>query len=127
MSRYLKTTGSVILYGMIAVTSPVQATEPVQNVKEGQGVVTTLGTNASAITYWGSRADGWHVVTTVGMRSADGSDAENRSVARFSAVLLPGQSQSISVPVAIGEAQPVLLIRRVEDRIEVQTNSALVN
>jgi hypothetical protein len=127
MTRFLKTAGSVILYGMIAATSPVQATEPDRSVKEGQGVVTALGTDTSAITYWVSRPDGWHVVTTVGTNNADSFDAENRSVVRFSAVLLPGQSQSISVPVAIGEAQPVLLIRRVADRIEVDTAPTLEN
>jgi hypothetical protein len=40
-------------------------------------------------------------------------------VVRFSSVLLPGQSQLISGPFAIGERQPVLRIRRLGDRIEV--------
>jgi len=38
---------------------------------------------------------------------------------RFASVLLPGQSQLISVPFAIGEQQQVLRIRRLGDRIEV--------
>ena len=125
MTRFLKTAGSIILYGMISATSSVQATEPDSSVREGQGVVTTLGLDTSAITYWVSQPDGWHVVTTVGTKGAGSSDADDSAVVRFSAVLLPGQSQSISVPVAIGEAQPVLFIRRVADRIEVETNSAL--
>jgi hypothetical protein len=38
---------------------------------------------------------------------------------RFSSLLLPGQSQLISVPVAIGERQLALRIRRLGDQIEV--------
>ena len=127
MTRFLKTAGSIVLFGMIAATSRVQATEPDRDVKEGHAVVTALGTEASAITYWVSQPNGWQVVTTVGTTDADSIDTKNRSVVRFSAVLLPGQSQSISVPVAIGEAQPVLLIRRVGDRIEVNTDPTLEN
>ena len=44
MTRFLKTAGSIVLYGMISATSSVQATEPDQSVNEGQGVVTALGT-----------------------------------------------------------------------------------
>jgi hypothetical protein len=40
-------------------------------------------------------------------------------VVRFSAVLLPGLSQLISVPFAVGEQQQVLRIRRLGDRIEI--------
>jgi hypothetical protein len=124
MSRFLKTTGSVILYGMIAA-SAVQASEQDPNVNEGQGVATALGPNASAIAYWVSQADGWHVVTTVDTTNAEGSEPNDHAVVRFSAVLQPGQSQSISIPVAIGERQPELLIRRVADRIEVEGNADL--
>ena len=127
MTRVLKTAGSVIFYGMIATASPVHASEQLPNVKEGQGVVTSLGPNASAITYWVSQADGWHVVTTVDTKSPESSESGNHAVVRFSAVLQPGQSQSISIPVTIGERQPKLLIRRVADRIEVEQNSNLLN
>ncbi|MEK1889688.1 MAG: hypothetical protein AAAB35_19420 [Phyllobacterium sp.] len=124
MTRLLKTAGSVILYGMIAA-SAVQASEQDLKVNEGQGVATALGPNVSAITFWVSRADGWHVVTTVNTRNAEGSEPNDHAVVRFSAVLQPGQSQSISIPVAIGERQPELLIRRVADRIEVLGNAEL--
>jgi hypothetical protein len=46
-------------------------------------------------------------------------DTETHTVVRFSSVLLPGQSQLISVPFAIGERQQVLRIRRLGDQIEV--------
>lgn len=90
------------------------------SVPEGQGVVTTFGGNASAVVYWISQPDGWHVVTTIGTK-AD-CEADNiHSIMRFSALLAPGQTQSISVPVKEDEAQPTLLISRVADRIEVVT------
>ncbi len=82
-------------------------------------MATQLGPSASALTYWVSEPDGWHVVTTVDTVSARGSDAETHAVVRFSSVLLPGQSQLISVPFAAGEQQQVLRIRRLDDRIEV--------
>ena len=89
-------------------------------VREGEAVVTELSVNASAITYWVSESDGWHVVTTVDIRLGQDQDTDTRkqSVVRFSAVLLPGQLQRISVPVAIGERQQVLCIRRLGDRRE---------
>jgi hypothetical protein len=40
-------------------------------------------------------------------------------VVRFFSVLLPGESQLISVPFAIGEQQQVLRICRLGDQIEV--------
>ena len=82
-------------------------------------MVTELGANASATTYWFAESDGWHVVTTidivVGLERVD----ERHAVARFSAVLLPGQVQVISVPYPLGEQQQVLRVRRLGDRIEI--------
>jgi len=128
MTRHLRTAAGSLLYGIIAASSLAQAAaaEP-KIMNEGQGISTALGTDTSAVTYWVSQPDGWRVVTTVGTNNADNIDAENRAIARFSAVLLPGQSQSISVPVELGKPQSTLLIRRVADRIEVETNSDLVN
>ena len=122
MTRYLRAAGGVMIYGMIAAASPALAADQDHSVKEGQGVVTPLGPNVSAVTYWVSQADGWHVVTTVDTRKAD-----DHAIVRFSSVLQPGQSQSISIPVAIGARQPELLIRRVADRMEVAQNSDLLN
>jgi hypothetical protein len=88
-------------------------------VHEGQAVVTELGPNASATTYWVAESDGWHVVTTVDIVLGRGDVAGQHAVARFSAVLFPGQVQVISVPYARGEQQQVLRVRRVNDRIEI--------
>ena len=101
-----------------AAVAPNHAVEAYNTVREGQAVMTELSADANAITYWVSESDGWHVVTTVDTRITDGDD-EKHAVVRFSSVLLPGQSQQISVPVAIGEQQQVISIRRVGDQIEV--------
>ncbi len=88
-------------------------------VRAGQAKVIDLGANASAVTYWVNCPDGWWVVTTVETVIGRGSNAEQRAVVRFDAVLQPGQSQLISVPTKQEEPQQVLCIRRVGDRVEV--------
>lgn len=122
MTKFLKTAGyaGAIFSSLIAVASVAHAADSDRIIREGQGVVTTLGTKAFAITYWISQPDGWHVVTTVDTIGAGEADTENHAIVRFSAVLSPGQSQSISVPVTAGETQPVLHIRRIADRIEIE-------
>lgn len=89
-------------------------------VREGQGVTTALSGNVSALTYWVSESDGWHVVTTVDTVTGQNDETEDHAVVRFSSVLLPGQSQLISVPFAIGEQQKALRIRRLDDQIRVE-------
>jgi hypothetical protein len=121
MTKHLKIAG---LAGMLVLASAtgtwrLQAAEPDRALPEGQAIMTELDTNTSVITYWVSQSDGWHVVTTVDIVFDADSDAEKHAVVRFSAVLLPGQSQQIAVPVGIGEQQKVLRIRRVGERIEV--------
>jgi hypothetical protein len=88
-------------------------------VREAQPVLTELGAGASALTFWVSAPDGWHVVTTVDSVSGRDGGAETHAVVRFSSVLLPGQSQLISVPVGAGEQQQVLRIRRLDDGLDV--------
>ena len=116
MSTTLKS-GFAAVATALLIAAPVQAADPPASVREGRGVTTERGAGARAITYWVSASDGWHVVTTVDAGSED--IAGRRLVVRFAAVLTPGQSQLISVPFAAGEAQPVLRIRRIGDRIEV--------
>jgi hypothetical protein len=72
------------------------------------------------VSYWSSAPDGWHVVTTVDTIVGRDSETEQHAIVRFSATLAPGQSQVISVPLALGEQQQVLRIRRVGDRIEME-------
>ena len=89
-------------------------------VPERQPVVTALSATASAMTFWVIESDGWRVVTIVDLVIVQNSDAEQHAVVRFSSVLLPGQSQLISVPLALGQQQQVLRIRRFEDQIRVE-------
>jgi hypothetical protein len=126
MKSFVKMTGlaSILALGALAVGSTVpvsglQAAQPSHAVHEGQGVVTELGANASAVTYWISAADGWHVVTTVDTVADGDGAAERHAVVRFTSVLQPGQSQVISVPAALGDTSPSLRIQRAAEGIEV--------
>ena len=110
---------AILVAALGATAHGLRAAQPESGVVEGQAVVTELSTNASAMTYWVAETDGWHVVTTIDIVFERGGDAEQHAVARFSATLLPGQVELISVPYAVGEQQQVLRIRRVGDRIEV--------
>ena len=121
MTSFLKAAAfaGIMVAAVATVTANVNAAQLDNAVREGQAVVTELDSNASAVTYWVSKSDGWHVVTTVDTVIGRDGDAEKHAVVRFSAVLLPGQSQVISVPFAIGERQQALCIRRLGDQIEV--------
>ena len=124
MSKYLKRAGFAgVVLSTLAAASMAEAGQSVV-AHEAQSVVMPLGDKARALTYWVSQPDGWHVVTTVNNVSDD-STAVDANIVRVSSVLLPGQSQSISVPVAVGEAQPVLNIRRVADTIEIEPGPAV--
>ena len=90
------------------------------SVRENQAVVTRLGNNATAVSYWASMPDGRHVVTTVDTVVANDTAAEQHSIVRFAAILSDGQEQLISVPMALGEAAQVLRIRRIGSRIEME-------
>lgn len=119
MTTFMKAAGLAGLLAVALATADLQAAQGNSAVYEGQAVATALSPNASAITYWVSESDGWHVVTTVDTVISRDGDVEQHTVVRFSSVLLPGQSQLISVPFAIGEQQQVLRIRRLGDQIEV--------
>jgi hypothetical protein len=120
--KFLKTVyvAGILAVGVTTIGPQLQAAQPTGVVREGQGVTTELGGNASAITYWVNEADGWRVVTTVDTVTGQKDDAEEHTVVRFASVLQPGQSQLISVPFAVGEQQQALRIRRLGDRIEIE-------
>ena len=122
MNSFTKAAGlaGILIAVFATVTAELKADQLDNAVRQRQAVTTQLGPNASAITYWVSEPDGWHVVTTVDTVIGQNGDAEKHAVVRFSSVLLPGQSQLISVPFAIGERQQVLRIRRLGDQIDVE-------
>ena len=88
-----------------------------------EGIVTQLGAHASEVTYWIAGPEGWDVVTTIDPLVDDKTENDGHAIVRFSSQLLPGQSQTISVPAAAGVRYPALLIRRAADRIEVETTA----
>jgi hypothetical protein len=121
MTSFVKAAGLAgILVAVFATVVPgLGAAQLDGAVRESRPVVTELSANASAMTYWVSEADGWRVVTTVDTVIGQDGDVEQHAVVRFSSVLLPGQSQLISVPLAIGERKQVLRIRRLGEQIEI--------
>ena len=110
--------GTILVAGAVALAQPLWAGSA-KTVGAGQAVTTELGGNAKAITYWTNHPEGARVVTTVDTVTAADTDAEQHAVVRLQSVLQPGQAQEISVPLAMGEAQPVLRIERVGDQISV--------
>ena len=121
MTRLVKAAAlaGILAAGFAPLTSGPKAAQLDNPLREGQGVTTELSANASAVTYWVSETDGWHVVTTVDTVLGQNGDTEKHAVVRFSSVLQPGQSETISVPFAIGEQSQALRIRRIGDQIEV--------
>jgi hypothetical protein len=120
MTNFIKAAGLAGILAAVLATVPELKADQLNNaVREGHAVTTELGGNASAVIYWVSKSDGWHVVTTVDTVIDRNGDAGKHAIVRFSSVLLPGQSQLVSVPFALGERQQVLRIRRLGDRVEV--------
>jgi hypothetical protein len=110
------------------VTASASAAEPHGAVPQLAAVTTDLGNNATALTYWVDQADGFHVVTTIDT-GVDGTAAlaeDRHAVVRFSAPILPGQSQVISVPGSAGPQAQALRIRRFSNhdgRADIQVDS----
>jgi hypothetical protein len=102
--------------------SPVLA----QELKEGQSAVTQLAPNASAVTYFVDRADGYHLFVTVKTDHDAGADALHQPpVVRFTSRIVPGQTINVSVPDASGPADTVMEITRRADRVAVVTKSSV--
>ncbi len=111
---------AIFAAGLAIVTGQLRAAQLNSTVREGQGVTTELSANASAITYWVNETDGWHVVTIIDILIGQSRDSDNHAIVRFSSVLLPGQSQTISVPVSVGGQQQVLRISRLRNQLEIE-------
>jgi hypothetical protein len=114
------------LLGAALLASPAVATE----LREGQSVVTQLSPDASAVTYFVDRPDGFHVIVAVRTSQDAGADALHQPPAiQFSSRILPGQTINVSMPAAAGPADSVLEITRRAERVAVETKHsvALVN
>ena len=96
-------------------------------LQQTEASVTDLGGGASALTYWVDRADGRHVVTTIDtvVSDATGRGEDRHAIVRFAAILLPGQTQTVSVP-TLDKTQPhELRISRTDDRIDLSLVSSV--
>src|SRR5258706_16014343 len=82
MTSFAKAAGLAgILVAVFATVSPELKADQLNNaVREGHAVTTELGANASAITYWVSESDGWHVVTIVDTVIEQNGDAGRHAV-----------------------------------------------
>jgi hypothetical protein len=103
---------------MTGVVGTASAAESRSALPQRANVTTDLGNNVSAFTYWVDEADGIHVVTTID--AVVGGEAvpeqDRHAIVRFSALILPGQSQVISVPGLVGSQSQALRIRRLGNR-----------
>ena len=122
MKSFLKTAGlaGILAAGFATFAAEPNAAQLDTTLREGQGVTTALSANTSAITHWVNEADGWHVVTTVDTVTGQDGDSDTHAIVRFSSVLLPGESQTVSVPFPIGEPQQALRIRRLGDQLKIE-------
>ncbi len=121
MTKFAKAVGvaGILVAALVTDTSASLAAQPEKAVAEGQAAVTLLDENTSAVTYWVNESDGWHVITTVETLYGRDSYPMNHAVVRFASLLLPGQTQQISIPSDIGEQQQMLRISRLDEGIEV--------
>ena len=101
---------------MTGVVGTANAAESRSALRQMANVTTDLGNNVSAFTYWVDEADGIHVVTTIDAVVGGEAEQDRHAILRFSALILPGQSQVISVPGPVGSQSQALRIRRLGNR-----------
>lgn len=123
MKNILKIAGVAGLLATAGVSVAATSFAGDAKVAEKQAIVTSLGGNAAAVTYWVQGSKGYEVITTVD--AAAGEENARPAVVRVSSVLQPGQQQVVSVPGSVGREGATLRISRVADRIEVEKVGAL--
>ena len=84
-----------------------------QRLDQGACIVTPLGQNSSAVTYWIDVPQGFLVVTTIDtVKAEEASDEEHHAIVRISMVLRPGQTQTVQIffspeaPIKTTDKQP---------------------
>jgi hypothetical protein len=108
----------VVIGAALLAASSVSATE----LREGQATVTPLARDASAVTYFVDRPDGYHVFVTIRTAHDAAADALHQPPAvRFSSRIIPGQTIDLSLPASAGPADTVMTITRRAERISVDT------
>jgi len=117
LSRYRFFIPALVGAALLAA-SPASA----QELLEGQPAVTQLAPNASAVTYFEDRADGYHVFVTIrGARDTHADALHQPPVVRFTSRIVPGQTIDVSLPEAAGPSNTVMEITRRAGRIAIQT------
>jgi hypothetical protein len=112
---------AALMGATLLAANPVSATE----LREGEPAVTQLSADASAVTYFVNRPDGYHVIVTVRTQHDEGADALHQPpVIRFSSRILAGQTIDLSTPDGPGSADTVLQITRRSGRVAVETKQA---
>jgi hypothetical protein len=115
-----RTSAAAFVAGLLLAAGPAGA-EAQEVTHPATAATVDLGDGTSAITYWIDDAEGRHVITTVDTVVPDvsGRGEDQHAVVRFSAVLLPGQTQIVTVP-TFGAGQPQeLRVRRSANGIEI--------
>jgi hypothetical protein len=113
---------SALVGAALLAASPASAIE----LREGQPAVTQLSPDASAVTYFVDRPDGYHVIVTVRTHHDAGADALHQPPAIvFSSRILAGQTIDLSMPEAAGPADTVLEITRRAERVAVETKHSV--
>jgi hypothetical protein len=110
---------------VLAAAAPSDGTRSEGTIQGTDAAVTHLAPGIGAFTYWLNGAGG-EVVTFVRVRRDNSGDAQAKDrdfVFRFSVVLVPGQTQTISVPGIDWGNPPTIRIRRVGETIEVTSSN----
>jgi hypothetical protein len=96
-------------------------TVQVADIAPVTGHWTKLGDHSSALVYYIDEPDGFHVVVTTQRGARDKADVE-----RFETVLAAGQSASVSIPRAAGEAPARVVLSNAGDHLHIAEPAASV-
>lgn len=129
LNRWLKAGirlgGAAAIGIVLTAAAPSDASWSGGTVLGTDAAVTHLAPDIGAFTYW-LNGPGGEVVTFLRVRgnnSAGAGTKERDLVFRFSLFLVPGQTQTISVPGIDWRDPPIIRIRRVGDKIEVTSSN----
>jgi hypothetical protein len=86
------------------------------------GHVTKLDANSSALVYYTSAPDGFHVVVTTQQGLTD-----QAAVTSFEMVLAVGQSAAVSIPRGAGEAPEQIVLSNAGDHLHIAEPNAAVS
>lgn len=124
--------GAAAMVVVLSAAAPSDGARPDGTIQGTDAALTRLAPGIGAFTYW-LNGPGGEVVTLVRVPRNGSDDAQPKDrdlVFRFSVVLVPGQTQTISVPGIDWGKPPTIQIRRVGETIEVtssNTNPAQVH